>query len=167
MDGWKMARLCGEGTNLSTRWIHGRLECGPLNPHPPCCLFCQIVARIHNVLQFDAHPPPMAAPSHEFSSHAVNNLNHPYCSRLLRELPLEEGDDGTNKNMQTPWHVCLDSYLVLVVLNVVLVATLSVITVLLKIWQILVARERQKTAVVCIGTWHNGADVLDFTTASC
>lgn len=57
----------------------------------------------------------MAAPSREFSSHAVNNLNHPYCSRLLPELPLEVGDDvndGTNKNMQTPWHVCLDNYLI-------------------------------------------------------
>lgn len=88
----------------------------------------------------------MAAPSHEFSSHAVNNLNHPYCSRLLPELPLEVGDDvndGTNKNMQTPWHVCLDNYLVLAVLNVVLVATLSVIMVSSKIWQTLVARERQ------------------------
>lgn len=41
----------------------------------------------HNLLQFDAHPPHSAAPSHVFSSHAVNVVNHPHCSRLLPDLP--------------------------------------------------------------------------------
>lgn len=41
----------------------------------------------HNLLQFDTHPPHTAAPSHVFSSHAVNAVNHRYCSHLLPDLP--------------------------------------------------------------------------------
>lgn len=41
----------------------------------------------HNLLQFDAHPLHTAAPSHVFTSHPVNVVNHPHCSRLLPDLP--------------------------------------------------------------------------------
>lgn len=40
----------------------------------------------HNLLQFDAHPLHTAAPSHVFTSHPVNVVNHPHCSRLLPDL---------------------------------------------------------------------------------
>lgn len=101
-------RVCGEATNLYRRWAPGRLECTPLSPHPPCCLFSPIVARIH---QLAAHPPHTAAPSHGLSSHAVNVVNQPYCSRLLQDLPRPPRWQrmGTmtriNTLMEMSWHL--------------------------------------------------------------